>query len=74
MEFARQEYWSQLPFLTPVDRPKPGIEPMSLESPALAGRFFPTVPPGKLYHDKSQYTVIVYVPSYKALTHTQSKS
>ena len=70
MEFSSQEYWSQLPFLTPGDRPKPGIEPMSLESPALAGIFFTTVPRGKLYHDKSQDTVIVYVPSYKALTHT----
>ena len=26
------------------DRPRPGIEPMS---PALAGEFFPTEPPGK---------------------------
>ena len=52
MEFSSQEYWSQLPFPTPGDRPKPGTEPMSPESPALAGRFFTTVPPGKLYHDK----------------------
>ena len=28
--------------------PDPGIEPASLVSPALAGRFFTTVPPGKL--------------------------
>ena len=27
--------------------PQPRIEPMSLLSPALAGRFFTTVPPGK---------------------------
>ena len=31
----------------PGDLPDPGIEPMSPVSPALAGRFFTTVPPGK---------------------------
>ena len=44
MEFSRQEYWSGLPFPTPGYLPNPGIEPAS---PALAGRFFTTVPPGK---------------------------
>ena len=44
MGFCRQEYWSQLPFSSPGDIPKPGIESMS---PMLAGRFFTTVPPGK---------------------------
>ena len=39
MEFSRQEYWSRLPFPTPGDLSNPGIEPASLESPALAGRF-----------------------------------
>ena len=29
------------------DLPDPGIKPMSLASPALAGRFFTTEPPGK---------------------------
>ena len=38
--FSRQEYWSRLPFPPPGDLPDPGIEPMSLASPALAGRFF----------------------------------
>ena len=42
------EYWSGLPFPTPGDLPNPGIKPMSLASPALAGRFFITVSPGKL--------------------------
>ena len=42
MEFSRQEYWSGLPFPPPGDRPDPGIEPMSLVPPALAGRFFTT--------------------------------
>ena len=44
MEFPRQEYWSGLPFPTLGDLPNPGIEPVSLASPTLAGRFF-TVPP-----------------------------
>ena len=38
-----------LEFPAPVDLPNPGIEPMSLASPALAGRFFTTEPPGKLH-------------------------
>ena len=40
--FPRQEYWSGLPFPSPGDLPDPGIEPMSLMSPASAGRFFTT--------------------------------
>ena len=40
MEFSRQEYWSGLAFPAPCDLPDPGIEPMSLMFPALAGRFF----------------------------------
>ena len=42
MGFSRQEYWSGLSFLSPGDLPDPGIEPLSLMSPALAGRFFTT--------------------------------
>ena len=44
MEFSRQEYWSGLPFPPPGDLPDLGIE---LVSPALAGGFFTTEPPGK---------------------------
>ena len=47
MGFSRQEYWSGLPFPPPGDLPDPGIELVSLASPALAGVFFATVPPGK---------------------------
>ena len=47
MEFSRQEYWSGLPFPLPRDLPNLGIEPTSFVSPALAGTFFTTVPPGK---------------------------
>ena len=44
MAFPGQEYWNGLPFPPPGDLPNPGIKPMS---PALAGRFFTTEPPGK---------------------------
>ena len=37
MEFSRQEYWSGLLFLSPVDLPNPGIDPGSL---ALQVDFF----------------------------------
>ena len=47
MEFFRQEYWSGLPFPTPGDLPDSEIELASVASPALAGRFFTTGPPGK---------------------------
>ena len=42
MGFSRQEYWSGLPCPPPGDLPNPGVEPSSLMSPALAGRFFTT--------------------------------
>ena len=42
MGFFRQEYWSGLPCLPSGDLPDPEIKPMSLTSPALAGRFFTT--------------------------------
>ena len=42
MGFSRQEYWSWLPCPPPGDLPDPGIEPVSLMSPALAGGFFTT--------------------------------
>ena len=48
MGFPRQAYWSGLPFPTPGDLPNPGIELTCLASPALAGRFFTTAPPGSL--------------------------
>ena len=43
MGFSWQEYWSGLPFPSPGDLPDPGIEPVS---PAPAGGFFTTEPPG----------------------------
>ena len=48
----RQGYWSGLPCPPPGDLPHPGIEPASPASPALAGVFFTTEPPGKPLKDK----------------------
>ena len=44
MGFPKQEYWSGFPFPSLGDLLGPGIK---LVSPALAGRFFTTEPPGK---------------------------
>ena len=43
-DFPGKSYWSGLPFPLPGNLPDSGIE---LESPALAGRYFTTEPPGK---------------------------
>ena len=43
MGFSRQEYWSVSPFPSSGALPYPGTEPVS---PALAGRFLTTAPPG----------------------------
>ena len=40
MGFAKQGYWSGLPFPSPWDLPDPGIEPAPLLSPILADGFF----------------------------------
>ena len=42
MGFSRQECWSGLPFPALGDLTDPGIEPASLVSPTLAGRFLTT--------------------------------
>ena len=42
MRVSRQEYRSGLPSPPPGDLPDPGIESVSLMSPALAGGFFTT--------------------------------
>ena len=60
MGFSRQEYCSELPFPPPGDLFDPGIKPVSLASPALAGGFISTVPPGK---SKSEGTYVLSVHS-----------
>ena len=44
MVFPKQKYWSRFPFPTPGDLPKPGTEPASLASPALAGELLTMAP------------------------------
>ena len=46
MGFSRQEDWSGLPFPSPGDLSDPGTETLS---PALAGGFFTTEPPGQSF-------------------------
>ena len=52
MEFSRQKYWSGLPFPAQGDLPDPGIEPTSLASSSLAGRFFTIASLAFLKHQK----------------------
>ena len=47
MGFSRQEYWSGLQFPSSGDLTDVGNNPVS---PALAGGFFTTEPPGKLHY------------------------
>ena len=42
MGFFREEYWSGLPCPSLGDLPDPGVEPVSLKSPALTRGFFTT--------------------------------
>ena len=42
MGFSRQEHWSELPCPPPGNFPNPGLEPASLMSPALVGKFLTT--------------------------------
>ena len=63
MEFSRQEYWNGLPFPTPGVLPNPGIRPVSLVSPALAGRFLSLAPPGKSFSRKVKVLVAQLNPT-----------
>ena len=54
MGFSRPEYWSVLPFSILGNLPDPKIEPVS---PALAGGFFSTEPPGKPYKEALRATI-----------------
>ena len=67
-EFSRQEYWSchfQFQGIFPkqglnphlLGSSNPRIKSTFLVSPALAGRFFTTVPPGKPWKDTACYQV-----------------
>ena len=49
MGFPKQEYWTGLSFLSLEYLPNPGIKLVFLESLALTGRFFTTVPPENVW-------------------------
>ena len=49
---------SGLPFPIPGDLPDPGIESVSLAPPALTGRFFTTVLPGKHGSDINDFLLL----------------
>ena len=61
MGSPRQENWSGLPFPHPGDLLDPGIKPMSPASPALAGGFFTTEPPGKPLYILYTHTYITTI-------------
>ena len=65
---SQQEYGSGVPFPTPGGLPCPGIEPVSTESPALAGRFFTSEPPGKPGRERCHLNVTPVVWPYSCVT------
>ena len=77
MEFSRQGFWNGLPFPSPEDLPNSRIQPMSLSSPALAGGYFTTLPPGKpnqILVTKSQKNKQRHEWHQKGLLHAFSSS
>ena len=70
VEFSRQEYWKGLPFPPPEDLYDPGIESKSPASPALAGRFFTTVPQGSL---RQAYDLSKHIVHLKSMHFTTCK-
>ena len=59
MGFSRQQYLSGLPMPPPGDLPDPGIEPVTLAAPELAGGFFTWKSPLGSYTERTQSTVRV---------------
>ena len=73
MGFFRHQYWSRSPFLSPKDLPHPGIEPVSLMSPALQADYLPAEPSGKpifihMYIQPSYFSVFLKLTqSFKSI-------
>ena len=53
VEFSRQEYWSRFPFPSSRDLSHPGIQPASLMTPRLAGKFLTNWTTGEILHPRS---------------------
>ena len=56
--FSKQEYWSGVSFPSSGDLLNPGINPAPPVSPALAGGFFTSEPPGKLFYWKISMQIL----------------
>ena len=67
MGFPREECWSGLPRPPPGDLPNPGLKPVSLNSPALASRFYTTsTTPGKVeVMESKMFSITSPSSSYK---------
>ena len=61
LRFSRQEHWSGLPCPPPGNLPDPGIEPASLTSPALAGRFLLASRASKAVHMGSGQVICFFL-------------
>ena len=70
--FSRQEYLSGLPFPSPGDLPNPGIEPVSLASPALAGRFFTTGTTWEAIYIYMYTYIYIHTYTHTHTTHTHT--
>ena len=71
MGFPRHKCWSELSFASPGDLPYPGIESMS---PALAGGFFMTEPPGKPGMDMYTLLCLKWITNKDLLYNTGNTS
>ena len=67
MGFSRQEYWGGLLCPPSGDLPDPGIKRASLASPALAGDFFTTAPPGKPMEGDTHTLILTNNRNYRKL-------
>ena len=66
MRFSRQNNWNELLCPLPGGLPDPGVEPRSLTYLALAGRFLPLEPPGKLLYVRLDNTFPLIISSSRA--------
>ena len=67
MEFPREYYWTGLLFLYPGDLSYPGIK---LASPALAGGFFTSEPPGKSFIKCLPWVIKTNISPHRAASHS----
>ena len=66
MGYPRKENWSGFPCLPPEDLPNPGIEPMSLRSPAMAGGLFTISATWEApNHDKKRKKMVLILQSQR---------